>query len=106
MPKLHSGDYQQWWLPGTIMQRDTGRVLVLPDYFEKAALQYWSFAALMQAVANHGSIPFTARSPSAAFRLDIVPLFNAVLPILTDGSLARPTVFTGAVAVCPWSPTP
>ncbi len=105
MPKVHTENYQQWWLPGTVMHQDTGRVLVLPDYFEKAALQYWSFDALMQAVANNGSIPFTARSPAASFRLDIVPLFNAVLPILTDDSLLRPTVFTGAVAVCPWSPT-
>ena len=105
IPKLHVGNYQQWWLPGTIIQPNTGRVFVLPDYFEKALLQYWPFQLLNQAVANHGTIPFTARSPSASFRLDIIPLFNAVLPILTDGSLSRNTVFTGAVAVCPWSPT-
>ena len=99
------GNFSRWWLPGTVVDGQTGRAMVLPDYYEKSALQYWGFDDLGLAVQNSGTIPYTARNPAAYFRLDMIPVLNATLPILTDGSLMAQLSFSGAVATCPWRPS-
>lgn len=99
------GRFSRWWLPGTVIDSQTGRAMVLPDYYEKSALHYWSFDDLDTAVKNNGTIPYTARCPAAYFRLDMIPVLNATLPILCDGSLLTQVSFSGAVATCPWRPS-
>jgi len=91
-----------WWIPGTLINPATGECYVIPDYFEKASVQFWGFDDLQLAADNNGYIPYTRRGAcSSYFRLDFVPLLRTLLPILTD---PEPVVagFTGAVSVCTW----
>ena len=95
-------DMVPWLIPGTLINPTTGECCVIPDYFEKAAIQLWAFDDLQMAADNNGYIPYHRRSAcSSYFRLDFVPLLRVLLPILSD---PEPVVagFTGAVSVCTW----
>lgn len=95
------GQWVNWWLPGVMLNPDTGYIRVLPDYYEKSSIQMFTQRDMQHVVDTNG-ILFRRTSNAFYFRQDFVPLLRILLPLMNAPTVPA-RVVTGTTLVIPWN---
>lgn len=95
------GQWVNWWLPGVMVNPNTGFIRVLPDYYEKSSIQVFSQRDMQQVIDTNG-ILFRRTSSSFYFRQDFVPLLRLLLPLVNTPTCPSTTT-VGTTQVIPWN---